>query len=470
VLHACTIVARNYLAHARTLAASYREHHPGGRFSVLVLDAPYEHLLRDDDAFDVIEPTQIGLPEGELERMLTLYDVKELATALKPTLLDSMLAAGATAALYLDPDIVVFDELDVIGELAARHGIVLTPHTLEPLPRDYREPSEHGLNVAGVFNLGFVCVGEGGRPFLSWWAERLARDCVESAEPGLFVDQKWVDFVPCYWEHHVLRDRGCNVAYWNLPTRRVAGGPGAWTVDGVPLRFFHYSGYSPTRPEQLSKFQTEPQRVTFDEFPLLRVLCDDYAARLAANGFAECSPVPYAFDAPGGVVLTRPLRRMYRQLLKVSEYRGFELPANPFADGAQAWLEMLQSVSADLAPERLGGSLQTRRLAVLAFAEELADDDTLLAAWNAAFDADADATLVILAEGDADAATNGVLAAMERAGIDADAAPDMLLLAATPFELPPAGDVQAVYTRRAPRGALLGLPHADDPTALAPAA
>jgi hypothetical protein len=360
--------------------------------------------------------------------------------------------------------------LDVIGELAQRHGIVLTPHTLEPLPRDYREPSEHGLNVAGVFNLGFVCVGEGGRPFLSWWAERLARDCVEAAEPGLFVDQKWVDFVPCYWDHHVLRDRGCNVAYWNLPTRRVAGGPGAWTVDGVPLRFFHYSGYSPTQPDRLSKFQTEPQRVTFHEFPLLRTLCDDYAARLAASGFAECSPIPYAFDAPGGVVLTRPLRRLYRQVLKVAEYRGFALPSNPFVDGPQAWLEMIRTVSPDATPQRLGGALQTRRVAVLAFAEELAGDAELLAAWNAAFDADADATLVILAEGDAEAATNGVLAAMERAGIDADAAPDMLLLAATPFELPPAGDVQAVYTRRAPRGALLGLPHADDPTALTPAA
>jgi len=293
---------------------------------------------------------------------------------------------------------------------------------------------------------------------------------VEAAEPGLFVDQKWVDFVPCYWEHHVLRDRGCNVAYWNLPTRRVGGGPGAWTVDGTPLRFFHYSGYSPARPDHLSKFQSDPERITFGEFPLLRVLCDDYAARLAANGFAACSPIPYAFDAPGGLVLTRPLRRLYRQVLKISELKGFELPPNPFAHGPRAWLEQLQTVSPDVRAERAASGLQTRRLAVLAFAEELAGDAELLSAWNDAFDAHADATLVILAEGDADEATSGVLAAMERAGIDADAAPDMLLLAAAPFELPPAGAVQAVYTRRAPRGALLGLPHADDPSALAPAA
>ena len=266
-----------------------------------MMDAPYEHLLREDDPFHVIEPHQIGLPEGELERMLTLYDVKELATALKPTLLDSMLEAGAAAALYLDPDIVVFDDLEFIGELAERHGIVLTPHTLEPLPRDYREPSEHGLNVAGVFNLGFVCVGHGGRPFLRWWADRLARDCVEAAEPGLFVDQKWSTSCPATGSTTCCATAAAT-------SRTGTCRPGASAAARAPGRSTARRCASSTtaatrRPAQhLSKFQSDPARITFAEFPLLRVLCDDYAARLAANGFAACSPVPYAFDAPGGLV------------------------------------------------------------------------------------------------------------------------------------------------------------------------
>ena len=35
-MHACTIIARNYLAHARVLASTYLEHHPEGSFSVLL--------------------------------------------------------------------------------------------------------------------------------------------------------------------------------------------------------------------------------------------------------------------------------------------------------------------------------------------------------------------------------------------------------------------------------------------------
>src|SRR3712207_2169568 len=35
-LQACTIIAKNYLHFARVLARSFHEHHPGGRFWVLV--------------------------------------------------------------------------------------------------------------------------------------------------------------------------------------------------------------------------------------------------------------------------------------------------------------------------------------------------------------------------------------------------------------------------------------------------
>ena len=35
---ACTIVARNYLPHARILAQSFAAHHQGGDFTVLLID------------------------------------------------------------------------------------------------------------------------------------------------------------------------------------------------------------------------------------------------------------------------------------------------------------------------------------------------------------------------------------------------------------------------------------------------
>ena len=47
----------------------------------------------------------------------------------------------------------------------------------------------------------------------------------------------------------VLRDRGANVAYWNLDTRALEHGPDGYTVDGEPLRFMHLSGFDPSDPD-----------------------------------------------------------------------------------------------------------------------------------------------------------------------------------------------------------------------------
>ena len=72
-------------------------------------------------------------------------------------------------------------------------------------------------------------------PFLRWWEERLRRDCRISPEEGLFVDQRWVDFVPSYFEHTVVTDEGYNVAYWNLFEREFKRAADGYEVNGRPF-------------------------------------------------------------------------------------------------------------------------------------------------------------------------------------------------------------------------------------------
>ena len=88
---ACTIIARNYLAQARTLIDSFLEHHPGSRFYLLVVDDE-AHTLDDDmlgSAVSFVRPSDLALPRfGE---MAFQYDVTELSTAVKPSLLSYML-------------------------------------------------------------------------------------------------------------------------------------------------------------------------------------------------------------------------------------------------------------------------------------------------------------------------------------------------------------------------------------------
>ena len=264
----CTIIARNYLAQARILAETFLEQVPDGRIVVLVLD-PDPAQPMDGEAFEVVTPHDIMDPV-EFGQMATLYTVVELATAVKPWLLEHLLQQ-APAVTYFDPDIAVFSDPRFIDELAREHGLVLTPHALDPLPRgDALTPGEDVILKAGIYNLGFVAVGGStGRSVATWWQSRLRRECIIAPEQGRFVDQRWMDLAPSYFDPCVLRHPGCNVAWWNLPTRDVEERDGHWTVNGEDLVFFHFSGYSPDHPYLVSKHQGSAPRVLLSERPVL---------------------------------------------------------------------------------------------------------------------------------------------------------------------------------------------------------
>ncbi len=71
----------------------------------------------------------------------------------------------------------------------------------------------------------------------------------------LFVDQKWIDFAPCFFTSiGLLKHEGCNVAYWNLHERYIFGTNGNWIVNNRdPLVFYHFSGIRVDGGDQISK-------------------------------------------------------------------------------------------------------------------------------------------------------------------------------------------------------------------------
>ena len=317
-----TIVARNYLALARVLASSLQRLEDPAQLSVLVLDDESGEIDDSQELFEVVRPADLDIEPREFHHMAAIYDVTELATALKPWFLQRMLEQAHTAC-YLDPDIEVFSSLARIEELAARHSIVLTPHTTRPMPRDGLLPSEQTIRLAGVFNLGFIAVSRDADPFLAWWSERLRRECRIAVEQGLFVDQRWIDFVPSYFDHYVLMDEGYNVAYWNLHDRELKLGPDGYEANGQLVRFMHYSGFDPLRPHVLSKYQTGEERVALEDHFELAYLCHRYASQLVAAGHLEASSRPYGYGfTANGVRIDGRMRRLYAQALEADEKRG----------------------------------------------------------------------------------------------------------------------------------------------------
>ncbi len=330
-MNACTIIARNYLAHARVLAESFLEHHPDGTFTTLLLDDFEQEIDEENEPFQIVRVDEIGLAVRELHDMAMIYQVLEFATAVKPWFLRALLDGGKDHVAYFDPDIRIFASLDDVASLAREHSIVLTPHVTSPLPRDGLEPSERTILRAGMFNLGFIAVGEDARGFLDWWTVRLRRDCLVDPGEGQFVDQRWADFVPSLFDHYVLRDPGCNVATWNVDSRDLVCEDGRCLAGGEPLRFYHFSGFDPKYPQLLSRFQGDTPRILLSERPDLAKLCRDYAASLMDKGYADWSSKPYQWDVlADGTRIDRTLRRFYRIALVAAEDGAGSQPPDPF--------------------------------------------------------------------------------------------------------------------------------------------
>jgi glycosyltransferase involved in cell wall biosynthesis/SAM-dependent methyltransferase len=339
-LYACTIVARNYLPLARVLARSFLEHNPGSRFATLVID-DREHALGEDEPFEVVHLDELVPDPAELHLLATYYDVMELATAVKPLLLMHLLKHSDQPVAYLDPDIQVYAPLDPVEKGVQQEPIALTPHTLAPYPRDGLRPTEAEILGAGVYNLGFIAVSHGCEEFLRWWWERLQRDAVVDPARMLFTDQRWIDFVPGLFPHVLLKDPGLNVAYWNLHGRTVERGPDGYLVNGQPLRFFHYSGYSPFARDVLSKHTGDHPRVRLSDSPVVAELAHAYGERLVGEGLVKGGGAAYGWGAADdGTRIDAPARRAYREAVLRAEAGGtaLGLPPDPFSAGGGAAL------------------------------------------------------------------------------------------------------------------------------------
>ena len=330
----CTIIARNYLAYARVLAESFLEQHPNGTCTALLLDDPDRTVDAASEPFEVLHVEDIGVPA--LRSLFPRYSAVELSAAIRPWFLKHVLDQDSGRILYLDPDVQVLAPLDDIAGLAAEHGIVLVPRVAEPVPRDGERPTEQEILADGAYDPGFIALGnsETSGRFLDWWMEGLLRARLreepqslplfdepwrpETQPDPLFADRRWIDSVPdIFPETKILRDPGCDVAYWNLHTRTLREEGEDVTVDGYPLRVFHFSGFLPDHPYWLSRNAT---RVKLSERPILAGLCASYTGLLKERGYDKAKSVPYRYGRlPDGLPYDDVLRRLYNQAVESGE-------------------------------------------------------------------------------------------------------------------------------------------------------
>jgi len=332
---AATVASKSRIALARVTARSFVDRHP---------EIPFFHLLADEPPLGTqlgSEPARslpfetLELPREEQFRFR--YTEMELSYAVTPFLIARLLEQGYDGVLFLKQETLVLQPLDDVFSRLQHHSVILTPHLIQP-PRK-RAALSRELNVlqAGVFNGGVVAFNASreARRVLSWWMEKTSRTCRLAVQEGLHYEQRWLDWVPVLAPGCcILRDPGINIGHWNLAERCVRFEPPGFTVNGVPVRVFRFSGYRPDRPQSVSRYDARRVKQTGDAARIFA----RYREMLMEAGWSETFNLSYGWDYfDDGSRITPVMRAVYRSLGEHVEVFG-----NPFQTSGDtsfhAWL------------------------------------------------------------------------------------------------------------------------------------
>ena len=322
----------SYLNRARVLYQSLRRHHPDWHLVALMTDRIPEGMTLDlsQEPFDeVVWQDELGFEN--VNAWLFQHDIVEVCTAVKGPFIEMATKRDFDAVIYLDPDTCLFNPLTPIVELLETSDIVLTPHLLNPEEeRTAIIDNEICPLWAGIYNLGFVAIrttGEGAR-FASWWAQRLRDFCHDDPAKGLFVDQKWCDHVPVFFDKvHILKDPGYNTASWNVSQRKITiDDDGNVRANDGLLRFWHFTKLGPLG-DVMTRRYAKDQIVVYE-------LWRWYREQVAQ---ATSAAVPDRYWAFGQFEDGTPIERAHRLLYRDRQ----DLQAHfkdPFSSDFVAWL------------------------------------------------------------------------------------------------------------------------------------
>lgn len=384
-MHFFTSISQNYLPKARVLAKSVKKYCKDSYFSLVLSDDMPERFDLAKEPFDeLVHISKLNIPVKNLEQWIFGHDVVEICTAVKGQAMLNFLRAGRSdKVVYLDPDTVVFDDLSELESLLDEHDVVLTPHITKPEAETKAIwDNEVACLMHGIFNLGFLAVrkSDRGLAFVTWWRDRLRDFCMKDIPHGIFTDQSWVDLAPVLFDGiYILRKPNYNVATWNINRRQVTEQDGKYFVDGLPLQFYHFSGFDSGGQEVMLK------RYGHDN-PALYQLREWYIQAMDANGQQELGRKEIAYARyDNGEVIRREHRLVMRTDAGVQKqfphpfrtsgkntfYQWINLPENKYRGMEDERDARIQLLEEDLALHKAAVAKYRKVLAPLIFVKHL---------------------------------------------------------------------------------------------------
>lgn len=286
-----TVCTYNHIGRALSLSESVANHCKGTKFIICLIDTVETDLIPSDHELIMAKDMNLSF----LDEMCSKYAPLELNSALKPYFGNYIFERDSQVdqVIFLDSDILLFDDLHPIYESLQTNSVVFTPHSLSPVSSG-NDFDDRIFLRSGIYNAGFFGLkrDEYAQSFLNWWMGKLRNECFFDSKRGMFAEQLWLNLAPLYFDKvHVLKHLGCNVAYWNLHERILSEHDGKYYVNKTyPLIFFHYSGASISCLEDntVSLYQ---KRYTFKNRPDVLPVFRQYIDSLRKHSFEKYNQI-----------------------------------------------------------------------------------------------------------------------------------------------------------------------------------
>jgi len=207
----------------------------------------------------------------------------ELRWALKAPFIKS-LRTEHPEICYVDCDLCFYADYQFLMDKLATSAILLTPHWREinPMTIDFRYNFKHG-----IYNAGFVGFGNGCEEMLDWWEEMCAIECTKSDRAFTYVDQRYLDLVPIYFNNvEIIQHFGCNVAAWNTSYLKREVVDGETLIQGEPIIFIHYS------PITIDYVENGKDNALYDYYNHYRLALRQTRKKLVGLGLKDCTSKP----------------------------------------------------------------------------------------------------------------------------------------------------------------------------------
>lgn len=253
----CTHFDSNYLPQAMTLLKSLNDNIKSFNLFMLCMDdKSYEYLksitLKNARIlhYSLIEDQMPDLVEAKKNRNNIEYFFTCSPAVCKLIFLENRYIESIT---YLDADLFFFSDPSVIFEEINDKSIAIIKHNFSLISRP---------NIKyGIFNVGWITFKNDyqGKSCLNNWYKNCIDWCYQKVERNRYADQKYLDSWPDEYKNLiVLKNKGANLAPWNISKYNLSLKDDSIFVDEDKLVFFHFANLHQIGHK---KFKTNLSRV-----------------------------------------------------------------------------------------------------------------------------------------------------------------------------------------------------------------